>query len=67
MLIDLPEERGGSDVDIRWGDPRDCHFPLFPILTNPGFPCMSLIYCLMWFGKLRLRGAPERDSYKKYF
>ncbi|XP_018566321.1 vitamin K-dependent gamma-carboxylase [Anoplophora glabripennis] len=50
MLVDLPEERGGSDIDIRWGDPRDCHFPLFPVLTNPGFPCMCMLYCTMWFG-----------------
>ncbi|KAJ8947432.1 hypothetical protein NQ318_009638 [Aromia moschata] len=29
MLVDLPEERGGSDIDIRWGNPNDCHFPCF--------------------------------------
>ncbi|KAJ8913553.1 hypothetical protein NQ315_017104 [Exocentrus adspersus] len=52
MLVDLPEERGGSDIDLRWGDPRDCHFPLFPILKNPGFPCMCLLYLAMWFGAL---------------
>ncbi|KAG5894578.1 hypothetical protein JTB14_021558 [Gonioctena quinquepunctata] len=50
MLIDLSEERGGSDIDIRWGDPKDCHFPLFPILTNPGFPCICLAYFAMCLG-----------------
>ncbi|EFA03079.2 vitamin K-dependent gamma-carboxylase isoform X3 [Tribolium castaneum] len=50
MLIDLPEERGGSDIDFRWGDPRDCHFPLFPILRPLPYPYMALLYGIMWFG-----------------
>ncbi|CAH1236547.1 unnamed protein product [Diabrotica balteata] len=50
MLIDLSEERGGSIIDLRWGDPNDCHFPLFPLLTNPGYRCISLLYLFMWLG-----------------
>uniref|UniRef100_A0A6P7G1S4 Vitamin K-dependent gamma-carboxylase isoform X1 n=1 Tax=Diabrotica virgifera virgifera TaxID=50390 RepID=A0A6P7G1S4_DIAVI len=50
MLIDLSEERGGSIIDLRWGHPNDCHFPLFPILKNPGYQCISLLYLLMWLG-----------------
>ncbi|KAJ3643909.1 hypothetical protein Zmor_026591 [Zophobas morio] len=50
MLVDLPEERGGSEIDIRWGEPRDCHFPLFPIMQPLAFPHMALLYGLMWFG-----------------
>ncbi|KAJ8985487.1 hypothetical protein NQ317_015026 [Molorchus minor] len=50
MLVDLPEERGGSDIDLRWGDPRDCHFPLFPVLHRVSYPYMSLLYFIMWIG-----------------
>jgi vitamin K-dependent gamma-carboxylase len=50
MLVDLPEERGGSDIDLRWGEPRDCHFPLFSFLQPLKFPHMSLLYGVMWLG-----------------
>nr|CAH7738498.1 unnamed protein product [Callosobruchus chinensis] len=50
MLCDLPEERGGSDIDIRWGNPKDCHFPLFPIMIIPTYPWMCLMYFVMSVG-----------------
>ncbi|XP_056643907.1 vitamin K-dependent gamma-carboxylase isoform X1 [Diorhabda sublineata] len=50
MLFDLTEERGGSDIDIRWGNPMDCHFPLFPMLKNPGFQFIGILYFIMWLG-----------------
>ncbi|CAH1105219.1 unnamed protein product, partial [Psylliodes chrysocephalus] len=50
MLLDLSEERGGADIDTRWGDPKDCHFPLFSSLTNPGYVKISFVYLLMWLG-----------------
>ncbi|CAG9825027.1 unnamed protein product [Phaedon cochleariae] len=52
MLMDLLEERGGADIDLRWGNPKDCHFPLFPVLVNPGFPWISIMYFFMWLGAL---------------
>lgn len=52
MLLDLSEERGGADIDTRWGDPKDCHFPLFSSLTNPGYVKISFVYLLMWLGRL---------------
>lgn len=51
MLIDIPEERAGADIDVRWGDPEECHFPLFAFLEPISFPYMALLYCIMWFGK----------------
>lgn len=50
MLLDLAEERGGADVDLRWGESRDCHFPLFPILQPLPYPFMCLLYGVMWLG-----------------
>lgn len=52
MLLDLPEERGGADVDLRWGESKDCHFPLFPILKPLSYPFMALLYGVMWLGAL---------------
>lgn len=51
MLLDLPEERAGAIIDLRWGNKRDCHFPLFSFLKNPGYPYVSILYGLMWMGK----------------
>uniref|UniRef100_A0A182IV97 HTTM-like domain-containing protein n=1 Tax=Anopheles atroparvus TaxID=41427 RepID=A0A182IV97_ANOAO len=50
MLIDIPEERGGGDLDLRWGEPRDCRFPLIHSMQPPALPRMGLIYGLMWLG-----------------
>ncbi|XP_017784728.1 PREDICTED: vitamin K-dependent gamma-carboxylase isoform X2 [Nicrophorus vespilloides] len=52
MLIDIVEERGGSDLDIRWGDAKTCHFPLLPHLQRPTLPWMCLLYGIMWLGAL---------------
>lgn len=51
MMMDLPEERGGADIDLRWGESSYCHFPLFSFLKVPSYPYMALLYCVMWFGK----------------
>ncbi|XP_053673095.1 vitamin K-dependent gamma-carboxylase [Anopheles nili] len=50
MLIDIPEERGGGDLDLRWGEPRDCRFPLIHTMLPPSLPKLGLIYGLMWLG-----------------
>uniref|UniRef100_A0A1A9W7G3 HTTM-like domain-containing protein n=1 Tax=Glossina brevipalpis TaxID=37001 RepID=A0A1A9W7G3_9MUSC len=52
MLIDLAEERGGGQMDIRFGEPLKCHFPLFKGLKQFSFPTMGCIYMIMWFGAL---------------
>lgn len=51
MLIDIPEERSGGDLDLRWGEPRDCRFPLFPFLAPLTLPKMGIVYLIMWMGK----------------
>jgi vitamin K-dependent gamma-carboxylase len=51
MLLDIPEERSG-DLDLRWGMPKDCRFPLFPFIKPLSFPKMGLVYFLMWIGKV---------------
>lgn len=50
MTFDIIEERGGSIIDIRWGDSKDCHFPLFPALKPLQYPYMTFIYGVMWLG-----------------
>lgn len=54
MLFDIPDERGGSTMDTRWGDPRTCHFPLFPAIQAIPMPYMAIVYTFLWFGKLHL-------------
>lgn len=51
MLMDIPEERSG-DLDLRWGMPKDCRFPLLPFLKPLSFPRMVLVYFAMWLGKI---------------
>ncbi|CRK95801.1 CLUMA_CG009257, isoform A [Clunio marinus] len=51
MLLDIPEERSG-DLDLRWGDPKDCRFPLFSFIKPLTLPKMGLVYCTMWLGAL---------------
>ncbi|XP_030757480.1 vitamin K-dependent gamma-carboxylase-like isoform X1 [Sitophilus oryzae] len=50
MSIDVFEERGGSEIDLRWGNPQDCHFPLFPSLEPLSYPLMCWLYGVMWLG-----------------
>ncbi|XP_018368720.1 PREDICTED: vitamin K-dependent gamma-carboxylase [Trachymyrmex cornetzi] len=50
MVIDVVEERGFSDIDIKWGDPWDCHFPLIHGMMPPSLSWMIMIYTVMWMG-----------------
>ncbi|EGI61953.1 PREDICTED: vitamin K-dependent gamma-carboxylase [Acromyrmex echinatior] len=50
MVIDVIEERGFSDIDIKWGDPWDCHFPLIHGMMPPSLSWMIMIYTVMWMG-----------------
>lgn len=52
MLIDIPDERGGGELDLRWGEPRDCGFPLFSFVTPFRYSRMALVYAAMWLGAL---------------
>lgn len=52
MLLDIPEERSG-DLDLRWGEPKDCRFPLFSFVKPLSLARMGLVYCLMWIGEFR--------------
>lgn len=52
MLIDIPEERGGGDLDFHWGDPSGCKFPLFNGMEPMSYPRMGIVYCIMWLGAL---------------
>lgn len=51
MMFDIPDERGGSIIDKRWGDPNICHFPLIPFITAIPMPYMAVIYAMLWIGK----------------
>jgi vitamin K-dependent gamma-carboxylase len=50
MVIDVVEERGLADVDIKWGEPWDCHFPLIHGMIPPPLPWMIMLYAVMWMG-----------------
>ncbi|KAI4494615.1 hypothetical protein M0804_000816 [Polistes exclamans] len=50
MIVDVVEERGLADVDIKWGDSWDCHFPLIHGMTPLTLPWMIVIYGVMWLG-----------------
>ncbi|XP_012228359.1 vitamin K-dependent gamma-carboxylase [Linepithema humile] len=50
MVIDVVEERGLADIDIKWGDPWDCHFPLIHGMKSLSLPWMVVIYAVMWMG-----------------
>ncbi|XP_053686802.1 vitamin K-dependent gamma-carboxylase [Sabethes cyaneus] len=52
MLIDIPEERGGGDLDFRWGDPKGCTFPLLHGMKRLSYPKMGIVYLIMWLGAL---------------
>ncbi|XP_030380126.1 vitamin K-dependent gamma-carboxylase [Scaptodrosophila lebanonensis] len=50
MLIDIAEERGGGQLDVRYGEPQHCHFPLFDGLQVLDYPLMGCVYLCMWLG-----------------
>uniref|UniRef100_W8CAL1 Vitamin K-dependent gamma-carboxylase n=1 Tax=Ceratitis capitata TaxID=7213 RepID=W8CAL1_CERCA len=52
MCIDIAEERGGSQMDTRFGEPRHCHFPLLNGISADSLPVMGCIYLIMWLGAL---------------
>ncbi|KAL3281325.1 hypothetical protein HHI36_004536 [Cryptolaemus montrouzieri] len=52
MMLDLPEERGGSDILTRYGNPQDCHFPLIDGIKPLNYELMSILYGIMWLGTL---------------
>lgn len=52
MLLDIPDERGGANLEQRWGNPRECKFPLLPWLKPLSVQYMGILYALMYFGKL---------------
>ena len=51
-MIDIVEERSGSELDIRWGDETECRFPLFPFLEPMSLPRMGVLYAIMFLGAL---------------
>lgn len=50
MVIDIVNERGLSNIDEKWGDPKICRFPLIHGMEAPTLPWMTIIYTIMWFG-----------------
>ncbi|XP_033644268.1 vitamin K-dependent gamma-carboxylase-like [Asterias rubens] len=63
MLIDIPQERGMSMIDTRFGDPMTCHFPLFNFLRPLPVDWMYVVYLVMLAGALGiLLGAFYRLS-----
>ncbi|XP_037948076.1 vitamin K-dependent gamma-carboxylase [Teleopsis dalmanni] len=52
MLIDLAEERGGAQLDVRFGEPQHCHFPLFNFISAASLPIMGCLYILMFLGAM---------------
>ena len=52
MVVDIPEERGLADADIKWGDPNECRFPLFNFLQPLPLQWMCIVYLIMWIGNL---------------
>lgn len=66
MLVDGAEERGGAEVDLRWGDPHSCHFPLLPLPTLT-LPYMAAIYGIMWFGIIKYNNAINKICKQNLF
>lgn len=52
MLIDIAEERGGGQLDVRFGEPHHCHFPLFNGINALAYPLMGCVYLAMWLGAI---------------
>lgn len=52
MLIDIPDERGGGEIDLKWGERRDCRFPLMNFLAPLNLAKMALVYGVMYCGAM---------------
>lgn len=52
MMLDIPQERGLEDADIRFGDAEYCFFPLFQWVRPVSAQVAVALYSLMWLGKL---------------
>ncbi|KAG0410330.1 hypothetical protein HPB47_012554 [Ixodes persulcatus] len=50
MILDQPEERGLAFIDERWGDPKECRFPLFNFLKPLPLHGMYFIHIVMLAG-----------------
>ncbi|KAF4523661.1 hypothetical protein B566_EDAN006031 [Ephemera danica] len=50
MVVDIAEERGLSRVDVKWGNPDECRFPLFSFFQPFPMQWMCIVYGLMWLG-----------------
>lgn len=51
MFLDVPEERGLSVADLRWGVNEDCRFPLFNFMRPLSLHWMIICYLFMWLGE----------------
>ncbi|XP_048762582.2 vitamin K-dependent gamma-carboxylase-like [Ostrea edulis] len=52
MMFDIPQERGMSHADVRWGRQDVCRFPLFNSLKVAPLQWMYIIYLVMFLGAL---------------
>eukprot|EP00058_Branchiostoma_floridae_P019142 XP_002604631.1 hypothetical protein BRAFLDRAFT_92865 [Branchiostoma floridae] len=50
MVLDIMQERGMSHLDIRFGNPDICHFPLFNFLQPPFIDWLYIVYLVMLIG-----------------
>lgn len=50
MLIDLAEERGGGELEARYGKPMSCYFPLLNSIRPFDLQFMGAIYFCMMIG-----------------
>lgn len=50
MILDIPDERGLSVADSRWGDPMKCRFPMFDSIFPLPLEWMCMVYLAMLIG-----------------
>ncbi|XP_063973510.1 vitamin K-dependent gamma-carboxylase [Diachasmimorpha longicaudata] len=50
MVIEIVEERGLSDIELKWRGAHACHFPLIHGMKQPSLPHMIALYTLMLLG-----------------
>lgn len=48
LALDVVDERGMSRADARWGNPEDCHFPLFSAMQPPSLSVIMIMYAAMF-------------------